>query len=191
MPAVTRTFIAPTIGRSLDRPVAASGLVRVLAMGTIVAVPLIALSLVNAGGFRVAWDNLHWSLTAVAASIATAWSIRGTTGRIHTVRAAGAVAFALWLGANLTWAWLNVIGQTTVPSVADRLHRARGCRVHCPVGRPLRRCRKRRTCPARMHAGDRGRRPPRGRGARGRCWDTHRDHRRRNRYGRDDGVSRL
>ena len=119
MPALTRTFSAPTIGRSLDRPVATSGPVRVLAIGTIVAVPLIAFSLVNAGGLRVLWDNLHWSLTAVAAAIATAWSIRGTTGRIRTVRAAGAVAFALWLGANLTWAWLNVIGQTTVPSVAD------------------------------------------------------------------------
>ena len=119
MPAAPGTFIAPPIDRALDRPVAVSRPARVLALGTIVAVPLIALSLVNAGGLRMLWDNLHWSLTAVAASIATAWSIRGTTGRIRTVRKAGSVAFALWLGANLTWAWLNVIGQTTVPSVAD------------------------------------------------------------------------
>jgi signal transduction histidine kinase len=80
---------------------------------------VIVLSVLNAGGLRALWDNVHWSFTALAASIATAWSVRGTSGRVRSVRQAAAVAFALWLGANLTWAWLNVIGRATIPSVAD------------------------------------------------------------------------
>jgi len=118
MPALTRALPAVTLQAPAERT-PASGPVRVLAVASGVAVLLIGLSLPNANGMRVLWDNLHWSLTAIAASIATAWSIRGTSGRIRTVRQSGAVAFALWLGANLTWAWLNVIGQTTVPSIAD------------------------------------------------------------------------
>jgi signal transduction histidine kinase len=98
---------------------AGTGPVRLLAASALLALPLIAMSLANVGGLRSLWDNLHWSTTALAASIATAWSIRGATGRARAVRQAGAVAFALWLGANLTWAWLNAIGAATVPSVAD------------------------------------------------------------------------
>jgi signal transduction histidine kinase len=115
---------SPTLGRS--RSIAtvvsaslASAPVRILLGGVVVAVPLILLSLANAGGLRPLWDNLHWSLTSVAVSAATAWSVRGATGRVRAIRQAGAVAFALWMMTNLTWAWLNVIGQATVPSVAD------------------------------------------------------------------------
>ena len=118
----------PAIGLSTTRFINASritrlqvesGPVRLLALSAVVALPLIAMSLANVGGLRALWDNLHWSTTALAASIASAWSIRGATGRARAVRQAGAVAFALWLGANLTWAWLNATGHATVPSVAD------------------------------------------------------------------------
>jgi len=121
MPAATSTFTAPAPATALAivGSNARSGPVRLLAIATILALPVIALSIVNAGGLRLLWDNLHWSFTALASSVATAWSIRGTTGRVRTVRQAAAVAFALWLATNLTWAWLNAIGRATVPSVAD------------------------------------------------------------------------
>ena len=120
MPAIGQALSVPSAPASERlHPGSAAGPVRLLLISTVIAMPIIVLSIVNAGGLRPVWDNLHWSLMAIAASVATAWSVRGTTGRVRTVRQAGAVAFALWLGANLTWAWLNAVGQATVPSVAD------------------------------------------------------------------------
>lgn len=95
------------------------GAVRMLAIATILAIPVIALSLANAGGLRIAWGNLHLSGTALVAAIATAWSVRGTEGRVRTVRFAGAIAFALWLAGTLVWTGLYAIGRATIPSVAD------------------------------------------------------------------------
>jgi signal transduction histidine kinase len=118
MPAAIRTFAVPAIPSS-TAPTVPPGPLRLLAIAALVALPLAILSLANAGGLRAVWDNLHWCLTALVASLATAWSIRGTTGRIRTVRTAAAVAFALWLAANLTWAALSAIGQASIPSVAD------------------------------------------------------------------------
>ncbi len=93
--------------------------VRVLVVATLVAAPLVILSIVDAGGLRTTWDDLHWSVSAIGAAIATALSIRGTVGRARLVRIAGAVAFALWLLANLSWAWLDLSGHAVIPSLAD------------------------------------------------------------------------
>ena len=117
VPALTFSSKSPAVAR--PRAWSTTGPVRLLVIASLLAIPVVGLSIANVGGLRVLWDNLHWSFTALAASVATIWSIRGTTGRVRAVRRAGAVAFALWLGANLTWAWLNWIGQTTVPSIAD------------------------------------------------------------------------
>src|SRR5262245_54838888 len=93
--------------------------VRLLLIGTLLSLPFIACSIADVGGLRDLWDNIHWSLTALAASVATIVSVRGTSGRARAVRTRAAAAFALWLGANLTWAWLNAIHAATIPSVAD------------------------------------------------------------------------
>src|SRR5690349_19995085 len=91
----------------------------VLLAGSLAAVPLIVLSAADAGHLRPVWDDLHWSLTAAAASFATILAVRGTTGRIRAVRVGGATAFALWLGSMLTWADLNARGEHPSPSFAD------------------------------------------------------------------------
>jgi signal transduction histidine kinase len=119
MPVAMLTSAAAPIESPIARPTLASGPIRLLVGATIVAAPLIVLSLADAASLRPVWDNLHWSLTALAASIATAWSIRGTRGQVRLVRQAAAAAFALWLASNLTWAWLAATGQTAIPSPAD------------------------------------------------------------------------
>jgi signal transduction histidine kinase len=93
--------------------------VAILLVSTLLAIPLIVLSILNTAGLRPLWDNLHWSETAIAAAIAAAVSIRGTVGRVRAVRIAGAVALLLWMIVNLLWAYLNLVGQATVPSIAD------------------------------------------------------------------------
>jgi signal transduction histidine kinase len=91
----------------------------VLAASALIAVPLIVLSVLDIGGLRMFWGELHRSETAVAAAIASAIALSGSVGRVRTVRSAGAVALFLWMVANLVWAYLNGIGQATVPSIAD------------------------------------------------------------------------
>ena len=93
--------------------------VAILVVSTLIAVPLMVLSIFDTGGLRLLWNNLHWSETAVGAAIAAAISIRGSVGRARTIRIAGAIALLLWMITNLLWAYLNLIGQATVPSIAD------------------------------------------------------------------------
>jgi signal transduction histidine kinase len=105
--------------RSLSDRTRTSTALWILALATIISVPLMVLSFANAGSMRSVWDNLHWTLAALAASVASAWSIRGTSGRVRLVRQAAAVALALWLAANLSRVWLAATGQEAIPSVAD------------------------------------------------------------------------
>jgi len=93
--------------------------VAILLVSTLIAVPLMALSILDTAGLRALWDNLHWSETAVGAAIAGAVSVRGSVGRVRTVRIAGAVTLLLWMISNLLWGYLNLVGAATVPSAAD------------------------------------------------------------------------
>jgi signal transduction histidine kinase len=93
--------------------------VAILLVSTVIAIPLMTLSILDTAGLRSLWDNLHWSETAIGAAIAGVVSIRGSVGRVRTVRIAGATALLLWMVVNLLWAYLNLIGQATVPSIAD------------------------------------------------------------------------
>ncbi len=96
-----------------------SAAVRILVIATVASVPFALLSLLNAGDARGVWDNLHWSVSAVGAAAAAVVSIRGEQGRSRRVRQWGAVAFVLWMIATLAWAWMNLTGTATVPSIAD------------------------------------------------------------------------
>ncbi|MBA2380803.1 MAG: hypothetical protein H0V73_01715 [Chloroflexi bacterium] len=115
-PLVDAGLIRDSTGRR--RP-PASGPVRLLALAAIVCAVLLLLSVVDGAGLRLIWDNLHWSGSATAAAIATVWSIRGTGGRVRAVRTSAAVAFVLWMIANLAWAWLNLQGLGIVASRSD------------------------------------------------------------------------
>ena len=106
----------------LDVPRAAvlrSPPIAILLLSLVIAVPLMILSILDTSGLRALWDNLHWSETAIAAAIATTLAVRGSVGRVRMVRIAGAIAFLLWMTVNLVWAYLNLVGKATVPSVAD------------------------------------------------------------------------
>src|SRR4029079_13766674 len=93
--------------------------VAILLVSTLIAVPLMALSILDTAGLRALWDNLHWSETAVGAETLGAVSVRGSVGRVRTVRIAGAVTLLLWMISNLLWGYLNLVGAATVPSAAD------------------------------------------------------------------------
>jgi signal transduction histidine kinase len=93
--------------------------IAILLVSTLIAIPLILLATLDTAGLRVLWDNLHWSETAVAAAIAAIVSIRGSVGRVRAIRTAGSIALTFWMIVNLLWAYLNLVGRATVPSIAD------------------------------------------------------------------------
>src|SRR5262249_4782061 len=111
--------VAFGLPRGATRVAAPEGPARLLIVASLLAAPVLAASVVDLGQLRPLWDNLHWMGTAIAAAIATAWSVRGTTGRTRAVRSAAAIAFALWLLANTGWAVLTVTNTNAIPSFAD------------------------------------------------------------------------
>jgi hypothetical protein len=104
---------------AIDQPALRSGAVRLLAAVVLLCLPFLVLSLVDAGGLRVVWDNVHWSVSAVGAVLAAAWSIRSTAGRVRWIRVLGASALLIWMLATFAWAWLSLTGTVSVPSIAD------------------------------------------------------------------------
>lgn len=94
---------------------------RILIAATLLSLPLMILAILATPAVRPIWDNLHWSVSAIGAALATAWSIRGTTGRARVVRRWGAVALGLWMLATLLWAWMNFTATASVPSIVDVL----------------------------------------------------------------------
>ena len=92
---------------------------RILVGETLGSIPFMMLSILDVGGERLVWDNLHGSISAIGAVFAIAWSVRGSAGRTRTVRSRAAVAFGLWALATLAWAWMNLADAVTVPSITD------------------------------------------------------------------------
>ena len=105
--------------RGVRRAIVRSPAVAILGISVAIAIPLVALSVFDVGGMRATWDNLQWIETAIGAALAAAASVRGSTGRVRRIRMAGTVALALAVGANVSWAWLNLTGQAAVPSISD------------------------------------------------------------------------
>jgi signal transduction histidine kinase len=93
--------------------------IRILALATIGSLPFVILSASNTGGVQPLWDGVHWSISAVGAAIAAAWSIRGTTGRVRSVRTLAAAALVLWALGTVTWAAMTLVGTPSVPSITD------------------------------------------------------------------------
>ena len=114
---------APAVALATPRPeartVSIGAPARLLILASIAAIPFLIASILDVAHLRSLWDNLHWVGTAAAAAAATAWSVRGTSGRVRAVRRAAAAAFALWLLANLGWAYLTITATTAIPSFAD------------------------------------------------------------------------
>lgn len=93
--------------------------VRLLILATLLSLPLMILAVLAQPAVRPIWDHLHWSVSAIGAAVAVAWSVRGTTGRVRIVRRWAAIALGLWMLAALLWAWTNL--TASVPSVVDLL----------------------------------------------------------------------
>jgi hypothetical protein len=93
--------------------------IRILALATIGSLPFVILSVSNAGGVQPLWDGVHWSISAVGAAVAAGWSIRGTAGRVRSVRTLAAAALVLWALGTVTWAAMTLTGTPSVPSITD------------------------------------------------------------------------
>jgi signal transduction histidine kinase len=104
---------------TVDRPMPRSGPVRLLAAVVLLCLPFLALSIVDAGGLRVLWDNVHWSVSALGAALVGGWSIRSTVGRVRSIRLLGTAWLVIWLLATIAWAGVNLSGDVGVPSLAD------------------------------------------------------------------------
>lgn len=92
---------------------------RILALATIGSLPFVILSVANAGGLQALWDGVHWSISAVGAAVAAGWSIRGTAGRVRSVRTLAATALVLWALATVAWALMTLTTTPSVPSITD------------------------------------------------------------------------
>jgi signal transduction histidine kinase len=93
--------------------------IRILIAAALGSVPFMLLSILDLGGGRLIWDNLHWSISAVGATLAIVWSVSGSVGRTRAVRTRAGVAFGLWAFATLAWGWMNLTNTVAVPSIAD------------------------------------------------------------------------
>src|SRR5689334_15180086 len=79
-----------------ERAPSSGGPVRFLLLVTAVTAPFVIASILDVGGLRVPLDNVHWNLSAIGATAAAIWSVRGTTGRVRSVRIGASAALALW-----------------------------------------------------------------------------------------------
>jgi signal transduction histidine kinase len=101
------------------RPSGFRGPVRFLSLVGVASIPFVLASVLDAGGLRTQFDNVHWNLSAIGGTAAVIWAIRGTTGRIRTVRTAAAAALALWAVSTLLWSILALADRASIPSIAD------------------------------------------------------------------------
>jgi signal transduction histidine kinase len=92
---------------------------RLIVLGALLSMALIVLSLGNVGALGVLLDNLYLSVASVAAFAATIVGARSASGRASLIRRAAAVAFCLWLLANVIRGVLAMSGSVAIPSVAD------------------------------------------------------------------------
>ncbi|HYX11457.1 MAG TPA: ATP-binding protein, partial [Candidatus Acidoferrum sp.] len=111
--------ISVSLPRSIVDQIRTSTAVLILVLATIGSIPFMVLSVANAGGLRPLWDGLHWSISAVGAALAAAWSIRAVSGRIRRVRGLASVVLILWAVATVAWAVMTLVGTPSVPSIAD------------------------------------------------------------------------
>jgi signal transduction histidine kinase len=118
VPTTTDVSPAPP-SLAVERAATLSWPIRILIAAVLICAPIMILSILNAGGLRLIWDNLHWSISAIAAVAATGWSVRSASGRTRAVRAAATAALALWAVATLWWALMLLTATATVPSLTD------------------------------------------------------------------------
>jgi hypothetical protein len=83
----TASLAAPPHAVGANPTITSSWTMRILVVAAIVSLPIMILSILDAGSLRLVWDNLHWSISATGAALAAAWSVRGATGRARAVRA--------------------------------------------------------------------------------------------------------
>jgi signal transduction histidine kinase len=74
---------------------------------------------VNAWGLHELWENLHWNISALSATLAVGVATVRAKRRDRLVRAGALGAFALWSAYAVTWSVELLLGIATFPSFAD------------------------------------------------------------------------
>ena len=103
---------------------------RILAVGALATVVLIALAHVNAWGLHLLWENVHWNVSAITAALAAGVATVRAQGRDRLVRAGAFGGLALWALYAATWSIETVLGIATFPSFADIF----GLSILLPIG---------------------------------------------------------
>ncbi|MEO6206556.1 MAG: histidine kinase dimerization/phospho-acceptor domain-containing protein [Candidatus Limnocylindrales bacterium] len=65
------------------------------------------------------WEATHWDISAGAAVLAIALSLRGSVGLVRQVKVGSIIAMSLWFLSNVTWTALALTGPVAFPTIAD------------------------------------------------------------------------
>lgn len=93
----------------------------VLRLGASATFALIVLAQLNLGGLGVLWENFHWLVSALTATIVAGLAARGADAADRRLRLAAFAALAVWSAYAVSWAMLVAAGMVVFPSPADAL----------------------------------------------------------------------
>lgn len=99
---------------------------RAVLVGALAVAALIVLAASNAWGLRLAWQNAHWTVAGVAATVAAWQGTRAATGLDRRLRGLVTLAVATHLVGQVTWDAEVALGVATMPSLADLFFIATG-----------------------------------------------------------------
>jgi diguanylate cyclase (GGDEF)-like protein/PAS domain S-box-containing protein len=104
------------------RPVGALDLVStrgLLAIGMPVVILLMVLTVLDAGGQKVLWENGHWTAAGLLAAFLATSAVRAATGPDRFPRVLIAGSACLWLGGQLAWDLQTALGFFALPAPSD------------------------------------------------------------------------
>ncbi len=92
---------------------------QVLAASFAIVVVLIAMVILNVGGLAAVWENGHWTVAAIGATVAAAIGARQATGLDRTLRRSATVALAMVTVGTIAWDLSVWLDSDLLVSVAD------------------------------------------------------------------------
>ena len=107
------------IRSSWDRAVDAATVGRLLSIGLPIVGAFMVLTLLDAGGHRVLWENAHWTAAGLLSAAVAASAAHRASGLDRTIRRLIAVGASSWAIGQLCWVLQTAIGYFNVPAPSD------------------------------------------------------------------------
>ena len=89
--------------------------------GAALTMLFIVFALLDVGGMRWLWENVHWTVSPVVGLVIVLVGARGATGIDRRIRLGMAGVIGLWLASQVAYVVHMAVGPMPVPSVADLL----------------------------------------------------------------------